>query len=104
MLPYSEGGVENGSRSVLEFEKYFNCAKKISNCGKRKLEENREEETADHLLLSCKSIMAVWRNLTGGCDEAAQVIQEQQNVMVVLKQWPKLQVTELGAYLWKMLP
>ncbi|KAF5189986.1 hypothetical protein FRX31_020427 [Thalictrum thalictroides] len=41
--------------------------------------------------MGCPSTLAVWKNVLGERDEVIQLLQDQQDAMVVLKQWPKLQ-------------
>ncbi|KAF5190230.1 hypothetical protein FRX31_020183 [Thalictrum thalictroides] len=65
---------------------------------------NGEEETDGHLFMGCPSTLAVWKNVSGERDEVIQLLQDQQDAMVVLKQWPKLQVPGLGSYIWTLLP
>ncbi|KAF5189291.1 hypothetical protein FRX31_021124 [Thalictrum thalictroides] len=65
---------------------------------------NGEEETVVHLFMGCPSTLAILKNVSGERDEVIQLLQDQQDAMVVLKQWPKLQVSGLGSYIWTLLP
>ncbi|KAF5202142.1 hypothetical protein FRX31_008273 [Thalictrum thalictroides] len=54
--------------------------------------------------MGCPSTFAVWMKVSGERVEVIQMLQDQHDAMVVLKQWPKLQVTGLGSYIWTLLP